>query len=142
METLPILIVEDDQALRILLTALFTHSGWTFDAVSDGEQAIECIRRKRYRAILLDLMLPGTNGFEVMAFIRAEKPSLMPCTIVMTAAAKQTLRHFDEATIGALVHKPFDMNELLQTVGRVSRTAWPELPAAGMRRLTSSYRVH
>jgi two-component system response regulator VicR len=142
METQPILIAEDDAALRILLTALFSHAGYTFDVVSNGDHAIECIRRKRYGAILLDLMLPGTNGFEVLHFVRAEKPLLMPRIIIMTAASNQTLSHFDDTAIGALLHKPFDVQELLDTVACVSRTAWPEVHAAGMRPLTSSYRVH
>jgi two-component system response regulator (stage 0 sporulation protein F) len=142
MENQPILIVEDDQALRILLTALFSHSGLTSDVVSNGEHAIECIRRKRYSAVLLDLMLPGTNGFEVLQFVRAEKPSLMPHIIVMTGASNQTLRHFDDCSIGALLHKPFDVHELLDVIGRVSRRGWLEAPAAGMTPRISSYRVH
>lgn len=142
MDTLPVLIVEDDQALRVLLSALLMHEGWTFEAVADGDRAIECIRRKNYRAILLDLMLPGTNGFDVLQFIRAEKRELMQRVIVMTAASNLTLTHFDASSIGALLRKPFDINDLIEKIASVSRTTLPDAPAVEKRQRTSSYRVH
>jgi DNA-binding response OmpR family regulator len=142
MESLPILIAEDDQALRILLSALFTHHGLSFEVVANGEHAIECIRRKRYSAILLDLMLPGWNGFEVIQYVHAERPSLMSRIIVMTAASNQTLHHFDVSSVGALLRKPFDIDELLETINRVTRTEWPEVLDGEMMPRISSYRVH
>lgn len=142
MERLPILIVEDDHALQTLLSALLRHHGFTFEVVSNGEQAIECIRRKSYRAVLLDLMLPGTNGFEVMQFVRAERPAVMRRIIVMTAASNRTLDHFDENSVAALIRKPFDVGVLLETLERVSRTEWPDVPAVETTPRTSSYRVH
>lgn len=110
--------------------------------VTNGEQAIESIRRNDYAAIVLDLMLPVTNGFEVLQFVRAERPALMRSIVVMTAASNRTLHHFDETSVGALVRKPFDLDVLLETISDVSRTEWPDARAGETTQRTSSYRVH
>ena len=126
MSSHPVLIVEDDQPLRLLLTALLAQHGYAFDSVADGRIAIDSMRRKTYGAILLDLMLPDTNGFEVIDYVRAEKPELMESIVVITGASKHTLHDFDDSTIGALVRKPFDIHELVETLDRVTGKAKPE----------------
>ena len=142
MAPLPVLIVEDDQPLRFLLTALLTQNNYTFDAVGEGGVAIDCMRRKDYGAILLDLMLPGTNGFEVLQYIYAEQRELMKSVIVITAASKHTLQDFDDSTVGALIRKPFDIHRLLETLDRVTRRENPEHRGDEKPPLTSAYHVH
>lgn len=135
----PILVVEDDQPLRSLLTALLAQHGYAFDSIGDGRVAIDCLRRKRYSAILLDLMLPEANGFEVIDYVRAEKPQLMETIIVITAASKHTLHDFDASTIGALVRKPFDIHRLIETIDGITGKERPELPGAEKPPRTSLY---
>jgi DNA-binding response OmpR family regulator len=142
MSSLPILIVEDDQPLRSLLTALLSQNGYTFEPVADGRVAIDCIRRKAYAAILLDLMLPDTNGFEVIAYVRAEKPTLMQSIVIITAASKHTLNDFDASSVAALVRKPFDIDHLIETIDRVTGRERPERLDDGTRPRTSAYLVH
>lgn len=141
MSPRPILIVEDDQPLRLLLTAVLTQHGYTFEAVADGRAAIDCIRRQRYAAILLDLMLPETNGFEVIDYVRAERRDLMKSIVVITAASKHTLQDFDDSTVGALVRKPFDIHKLIETLDRVTGTERPERRGAETPPRTSAYCV-
>ena len=126
MSSLPILIVEDDQPLRSLLTALLAQNGYTFESVGDGQIAINCIRRSPYSAILLDLMMPDTNGFEVIEYVRTEKPELIQSIVVITAASKHMLQDFDASELGALVRKPFDIHSLIDTIDRVTGTERPE----------------
>jgi DNA-binding response OmpR family regulator len=142
MTPLPILIVEDDQPLRTLLTALLTQHGYTFESIGDGRAAIDRIRRKEYGAILLDLMLPEANGFEVIDYVRAERPLLMQSIIVITAASKHTLQDFDASTVAALVRKPFDIHSLIETIDTITRTERPEPHVSGTRPRTSAYLVH
>ncbi|HEX3582250.1 MAG TPA: response regulator [Thermoanaerobaculia bacterium] len=139
MNPLPILIVEDDQPLRSLLTALLSQHGYTFESIEDGRAAIDRIRRKPYAAILLDLMLPDTNGFEVIDYVRAEKPSLMPSIIVITAASRHTLHDFDASTIGALVRKPFDIHLLIETIDAITGRERPAPHGGETRPRTSAY---
>ncbi|HKO58958.1 MAG TPA: response regulator [Thermoanaerobaculia bacterium] len=113
METHRILIVDDDPGVRALLVALLRHRGYGYDLAADGEEAVCHLRRASYDAVLLDLMLPKVNGFEVLRFIRAERQHMLPRVIVLTAASNATLRDFDTSGIRALMRKPFDIHALM-----------------------------
>jgi DNA-binding response OmpR family regulator len=109
-----ILIVDDDPSVRALLVALLTRRGYAYTLAEDGEAAVCHLRRTRYDAVLLDLMLPKLNGFEVLRFLRAERPQALGRVIVLTAASNATLRDFDSRGIRALMRKPFDIDELMR----------------------------
>src|SRR5690242_6321978 len=96
------LVAEDDAALRSLLVSLLGVSGVACVAVPNGAIAIDMLRRQHFDGLILDLMMPGANGFEVLGFIRAERPHLRNRTIVVTAANDITLRHFDSNEISTL----------------------------------------
>jgi DNA-binding response OmpR family regulator len=111
-----VLVVDDDPGVRGLLSALLVQRGWKHDAVADGRTAIDKLRRGSYAAVLLDLMLPEETGFEVLRFIRAERPHQLPRVIVITACSNATLRDFDSSGLRQLIRKPFDIHELCDTV--------------------------
>ena len=67
---LKILIVEDDRLLAEAVSDYFTGKGWKTDVVYDGNSAVETVERKSYQMILLDVMLPGRDGFSVCRKIR------------------------------------------------------------------------
>ena len=110
---LDILIIEDDAAIAVLVTAICSHKRWNCVTVSDGLAGIAELRRRSYDAIVLDLMLPRSNGFEVIAFLRAERPQLLKRVVIITAASPKTLEAFDASRVRALLTKPFDMTEFL-----------------------------
>ncbi len=116
MQNLPVLVVEDDPAICTLLEALMRRRGYDCHVVSDGNEAIRRLRRGTYSAILLDLMLPGAFGFEVIRFLKAERPVMTSRVVVMTAASSATLRDFDPSMVRAVLRKPFDIAELLEHV--------------------------
>lgn len=62
---LKILVVDDEISLRETLTYNFERQGYLVDAVGDGESAIKTARRNKPNLIILDIMLPGIDGFEV-----------------------------------------------------------------------------
>src|SRR5688572_10360866 len=66
-----ILLVEDDRGIQGLIYVLFSRKEIKVDCASDGEQALVMLRAKEYGAVLLDLMLPRVNGFEVMRELKA-----------------------------------------------------------------------
>ena len=111
------LLVEDDPAIRsLLITILGKRKNTTVDCAIDGEQAIALLRAKPYSAVLLDLMLPNVNGFEVLRAMRSIAPEMLMRTIVITAASESTLRDFDHTTVFALLRKPFEPTDLLGQV--------------------------
>lgn len=106
--------MDDDPGIRTLIEALLTRNAIAFDAVDDGEQAIDVLRKRSYGAIVLDLMLPKVNGFEVLKFLKAVQPANMEKVIVLTAASDLTLRDFHYVgSVGALVRKPFDITDFI-----------------------------
>lgn len=127
-----ILIVDDDPGVRALLVALLSHRGCAYALAEDGAEAIAQLRRTCYDVVLLDLMLPKVNGFEVLRFLRAERPQTLSSVIVLTAASNATLRGFDTAGIHALIRKPFDIHELLAEIDRC-RGYLPLVEERGLR---------
>jgi DNA-binding response OmpR family regulator len=105
-----ILICEDDQNLRQLVRAVLG-DGYRFLEAHDGDQALELALRARPDLIILDLMLPGRSGLDVLDHIREELPSATTRVIVMSAWG-----HADEAALNAgadrFVPKPFEADDL------------------------------
>jgi DNA-binding response OmpR family regulator len=111
-----VLIVEDDDAIRAMLATILARNGYSSEQCSDGDEAVRRLRANGYDAILLDLMLPGQFGFDILRFLTAERPAMAPRVIVLTAASQATLRDFDASQVHAVMRKPFDVNALLASV--------------------------
>jgi len=112
-----ILIIDDDPGIRGLLDVVLRRKGFECDFAIDGAEAEKKLRVFDYDVILLDLMLPRLNGFEVLRFIKAERRAMLDRVIVVTAVAEITLRDFeDQKLVWALLRKPFDINLLIDTV--------------------------
>lgn len=112
----PVLVVEDDPSTRTLFVTVLQRDGLQCDCAADGAEAIAKLRRERYCAVVLDLLLPHVNGFEVLQFIRAERSDTLRRVIVTTSADVATLQHFDARDIGALLLKPVDIEEFAAIV--------------------------
>lgn len=109
-----ILIVEDEPALQETLAYNLTRQGYTVESIGDGLAALELARRFRPDLIILDLMLPGIDGFEVCRILRQE----MNVPILMLTARDDEVDRVIGLEMGAddYVTKPFSMRELLACV--------------------------
>ena len=67
-----LLVVEDDANIRELLGASLRHAGFEVDAVDDGAKALAALRREEPDLVVLDVMMPGIDGFEVVRRLRAD----------------------------------------------------------------------
>ena len=116
-----ILICEDDQSLRQLVRAVLG-DGYRFLEAEDGDEAVALALRARPDLIILDLMLPGRSGLDVLNNLRAELSRDETRVIVMSAWG-----HADEAALSAgadrFVPKPFEADELTAIVKDVLRAA-------------------
>jgi DNA-binding response OmpR family regulator len=120
------LVVDDDLALRGLFTTLLSRRGFNVDCASDGRVAFDQIHRNAYSVILLDLMMPDINGFELLERLKRDSPSLLPRVIVLTGASHRSIEHLDTSRIWGLIRKPFDIDNLISSAqacseGRPSR---------------------
>lgn len=109
-----ILIVEDEPALRETLAYNLTRQGYNVETASDGGAALETARRLRPDLIVLDLMLPVLDGFEVCRILRQE----MNTPIIILTARDDELDRVLGLELGAddYLTKPFSMREFLARV--------------------------
>jgi DNA-binding response OmpR family regulator len=109
-----ILVVEDEPALRDTLTYNLKKDGFTVEAVGDGRVALESARKLKPDLIILDIMLPELDGFEVARILRKE----MSTPILMLTARDDEIDRVVGLEVGAddYLTKPFSMRELMARV--------------------------
>jgi DNA-binding response OmpR family regulator len=122
-----ILLIEDEQDIADLLTLFFEREGFRLLHATSGEQGLERLRERGPRAVLLDVGLPGMDGFEVCRRIRAT--SEVP--VIMLTARDAEVDKIVGLELGAddYVAKPFSPRELVARVKAVLRRS-EELPVA------------
>ena len=109
------LVVDDDPALQGLFNTLLGRDGFSVDCAPDGRQAFEYLRRGSYSVILLDLMMPEVNGFELLERMERESPGLLRRVIVMTGASQRFVDSVDRSRVFGLIRKPFDIDDLIRS---------------------------
>ena len=131
-----ILIVEDEDIVRQLLSGLLSEEGYAVDAVGSGEEALKALDRELYDLVLLDLNLPGMQGMSVLG----AAPALQTDAhfIVMTAFGSVD-NAVEAMKLGAydFVAKPFRTEELLLTLERALRETELRREVAQLRRNAS-----
>jgi len=103
------LVVEDDPAIRRLVEKLLQRRGIVIDTAHDGKQAIEKIAAGEFSVVVLDLMLPEVNGYEVIAYIKSR--GLRLPVVVVSAVSQQSLSRLDRDIVKLVISKPFDVHE-------------------------------
>ena len=110
-----ILVIDDDQSVRGLIALLLRRRGLEVDCAENGVDALAMVRRFDHDVVLLDLMMPGMNGFDFLETVRAEKPEVVGKTIVVTAFSRQGHPPVVDGTF-AIIRKPFDIQNLVDVV--------------------------
>ena len=114
-ETARILIVDDDENIRKVLTAILEEEGYTVESVATAKKAIERTRRKFYNLALIDIRLPDMEGIELLTKMRDTTPKMRKVIIT----GYPTLQNAVEAVnrgADAYILKPFDMRDVLRTI--------------------------
>ena len=110
-----ILIVEDDPTLRTGLRDAFAHEGWEVTVAQDGLIADELLYSRHFSAVVLDIMLPGRGGLEVLRDLRAT--GIMTPVLLLTARSDENDKVLGlELGADDYVTKPFGLRELLARV--------------------------
>jgi DNA-binding response OmpR family regulator len=112
-----VLIVEDEPNIVLSLEILLRRAGYETASTGDGEEALELIRRTRPDVVLLDIMLPKRNGYEVCRSVKSE-PSLSSIPVIMLTAKGQEVEILKGLELGASAYiaKPFGNAEVLEAV--------------------------
>jgi DNA-binding response OmpR family regulator len=124
-----ILAVDDDAGLTEMLAEYLQPEGFTLDAAHDGQTGVDRILAGGYALVILDLMLPGLGGLEVLRRVRRQ--SQVP--VILLTARQATTDRILGLEIGAddYLPKPFDPRELVARVRSVLRRARPGVGGGG-----------
>ncbi|HEX6178011.1 MAG TPA: response regulator [Thermoanaerobaculia bacterium] len=115
------LIVEDDPAIRRLVEKLLLRHNFEIDAAADGRAAVRKLEERLYSVIVLDLMVPEVNGFELIDYLR-EKQVPTPVAVV-SAVSQQALTKLDLDIVKLVISKPFDVDEFTKSILGLCRDA-------------------
>lgn len=114
-----VLIVDDEANIVISLEFLMEQAGYEVAIARTGEEALEQVDRFSPDVVLLDVMLPGINGFDILQHIR-QRPQAQQIAIIMLTAKGREVEVTKGLALGAnaYITKPFSTRELLAEVRR------------------------
>ena len=112
-----ILVVEDEESLLKLESILFTSKGYAVTGARDGKSALEAIAADRPDLVVLDVMLPDLDGFEICRTIK-ENPETRSLPVIMLTAKKSSLdlERGRLAGADAYITKPFKSVKVLEVI--------------------------
>jgi PAS domain S-box-containing protein len=115
-----VLVVEDEASLRDLLAEALTEGGFFVEAISNGEQAIRLIGKRKFDAVISDIKMPGIGGKELYLYIQKHHPEMADNVIFITGdvLSKDTLS-FLQITNNRYIEKPFDVDALVALLNDV-----------------------
>ena len=126
-----VLVVEDDVQLARQIASALTEAGHDPTVVHNGERALDKTKRKLFDLIVLDVILPGIDGFDVLRHLRSEH---MASRVLMLTARGEVKDRVTGLQLGAddYLPKPFAMRELVARVNALGRR-YPEEPVLNLR---------
>jgi DNA-binding response OmpR family regulator len=116
METLDpvdVLVIEDDVPIQRLLEHIVDRMGYSCVSAGDGVEGLVIMRRRDPRVVVLDLLLPRANGFEVLRHLHSTSPKMLERIIIVTAASESTYAGCPEISMTrGVIRKPIDIDLL------------------------------
>ena len=124
-----LLLVDDEENLRSMLDAALRHSGFDVVPVGSGREALDAVKTERPELIVLDVMLPDIDGFEVCRRLRTEGDRTPVLFLTARDATEDTVRGLTLGGDDYLV-KPFSLEELVARIGSVLRRTGTAKPGS------------
>lgn len=121
-----LLVVDDDNEIRELLEFDLAQSGYVVDTAADGVEGLNKALNYHYDLVLLDVMMPKMNGFDVCKNIRKSKPQMPILLLTAKGTINDKTAGFDMGADDYIV-KPFDIQEVLLRVRALARRSMPVL---------------
>ena len=125
-----ILVAEDEQDLNMLLQKKLIREGYSVDSCFDGNEALAYLSAAEYDAAVLDIMMPGKSGMEVLEAIRARGDRTPVLFLTARDAVEDRVQGLDAGANDYLV-KPFSLEELMARIRAMTRQAPGQHPAYG-----------
>lgn len=114
-EKISVLVVDDDADCRALVSAVLLNGGYQVEQAADGQEALEVLAEFKPAVIVLDVMMPRLNGYEVLMHLK-QRPETQNIPVVMLTAKgedEDLLRGYGEYQVDYYITKPFTSRQLL-----------------------------
>lgn len=115
-----ILVVEDEKDLNSVITRHLKKNNFSVDSVFDGEEALNFLEYENYDLVILDIMMPKLNGYEVVKKLRTKQNETPVLMLTAKDNIEDKVKGLDLGADDYLV-KPFDFNELLARIRAIIR---------------------
>lgn len=112
-----LLIVDDDDQLRVILENELLDIGYDVSSASDGNEGLEFIQKKKFDLLILDIKMPGINGFQLL---RYSKEKHIHTKVIMLTGFADLHHAIESKRLGAddFLGKPYDLTDLESTIQR------------------------
>jgi DNA-binding response OmpR family regulator len=112
-----VLLIEDEPNIIEAIRFILSRDGWRVDTHSDGEPALDTVRRKSPDLVILDVMLPNRSGYDILNDLRADEATRSLPVLMLTARGQKKDRDLAERLgVNRFMTKPFSNGEILATV--------------------------
>ena len=116
-----VLLIEDEPHIVEAIRFLLTRDGWAVTSHADGTDAVDVIRREAPDVLVLDLMLPGRTGYEILGDLRADPGfSALPVLILSARGQPQDRARAEEAGASRFMTKPFGNDEIVAALRQMA----------------------
>jgi two-component system OmpR family response regulator len=120
------LLIEDEPNIIEAIRFILSRDGWIVETHADGASAVAAVGKKRPDIIILDVMLPGKSGFDILRDLRADPDHAALPILMLTARGQKKDRDMAQAAgVSAFMTKPFSNSEMLETVNGLMSKAYP-----------------
>lgn len=115
------LLIEDDDSIRELYLDEFKRSGFEIDGFATGKEGLASLGQKQYDVVLLDIMLPDTNGLEVLKQIKQNPASKNIKVVLLTNLAQDLIikQGFELGAVGYLIKLSYNPEQVVEEVKRL-----------------------
>lgn len=124
-----VLVVDDEPAIRALVTKIVERAGHPVVSARDGAEAIEKLESEDYAVVVLDLMMPNVDGYGLIEYIKSSNRR-RPAIIVISAGDTAALRRLDGSVVHSILRKPFDIDVLGDLISAAARPVEEETASA------------
>jgi DNA-binding response OmpR family regulator len=110
-----VLVVDDDDSIRNMIVAVLHQAGFAADAAASGDEALAHLDATNYSAVVLDVVMPGISGIEVMRRM-ASTGRHAKCVVLMSAGTESLLDHAPSVLVHTKLRKPFNIKDIVEAV--------------------------
>jgi len=111
MDEIHILVVDDEKVIRDGTERILSKEGYEVTTVENGEQGLDCLRKSKFNILLLDLMMPGISGMEILKMVLAEHPAILVIVITGYATVTNAVEAMKNGAYD-FIPKPFTPDQL------------------------------